>query len=299
MSALDLAMTPTLSLRLDLSEQAQLPLPPEALMMTIAESPFLRLAEAEETADLTIRAEANQVFRLQRPGDPVAMAAFRIPVKRARALPLKLQRILEQIVAFGAIEAFAAPSAVLSGALKVEFLQLVEPAARQSEPVVSPLPVDAAEIVQIKAGDFLAIALTNLTDVPLFVYAVVMDPRQQAVTLIYPYSPDMPARIRPSETLLVGSGPRYLIEMGLPEGVSAATDTFKLWVSTQSIQPAVLELPPLGQPYEPSTDPYGSGSRLDRDLRRVILGKSGSTPMPSFDADPWWCQAQRVEIQAP
>ncbi|MGF1575572.1 MAG: hypothetical protein ACFCU9_06445 [Cyanophyceae cyanobacterium] len=298
MSAPDLAMTATLSLALTVSPQAELPLPAEVLMLALAESPFLRLAAEGEVADITIQAEANQVYRLQRPGDSVAMAAFRIPVKRARALPLKLQRILEQVAVFGAIAALTPPSDVLSSVLRTEFLQLVEPATRQSEPGVAPLVRSEAEAVQIKSGQWLAITLTNLTDAPLFAYVVVMDPRQQAVTLVYPYTPDMPARIRPGETIVVGSGPRYLIEMGLPEGQTQATDIFKLWVSGQSIQPAVLELPSLGQPYEPSTDPYGSGSRLDRDLRRLITGKSGMTPLPSFETDPWWCQSQSVEILA-
>lgn len=285
-----------LSLGLEVGKDADLPLPPEALMMTLAESEVLRLAETGETPDLVIHAEANQIFRLQRQGDPVALAAFRIPVKRARALPLKLQRILEQIVAFQTLQDLAAPSDVLSGALKVEYLQLVEPATRKSEPVVSPLESDPQGGYRIKSGQFLAVALTNLMDAPVFVYLTVLDPRQQSAGLVYPYTSDMPARIRPGESVLVGSGPRYLVEMGLPEGQSQATDQFKLWVSTKSIQPTILELPPLGQEGVISTDPYGAGSRLDRDLRRAILGKVGLTPFPSLESDPWWCESQRVTI---
>jgi len=183
--------------------------------------------------------------------------------------------------------------------LEVEFLQLETPASSSAPAEVSPLPRDPQGKVQIQAGRNLAIALRNRAPTPVHVYVTVFDERRYSVDLVYPYQPDLPARLRPNESLLIGSGPRYLLQMQLPEGTNVAVDHFKIWVSGTSMQPGIMVMPPLGQRLEPpSEDPYGAGSRLDREVRLAVLGKAGSTPMPAFAEDPWWCMEQAVKIVA-
>jgi hypothetical protein len=140
------------------------------------------------------------------------------------------------------------------------------------------------------------VALTNLAPTPIYVYLIALNNQQHSCSLLYPYQKDLPARLRPNETLLIGSGPKFLLQMQLPEGDSSSTDIFKLFVSGKTIEPSVLQLPSLGQKIDPITDPYGAGSRLDRDLRKIMLGLVGSTPLPDFVEDPWWCQQQSIRI---
>ncbi|MDX2271764.1 MAG: hypothetical protein NW237_07420 [Cyanobacteriota bacterium] len=273
-----------------------IPLP--ELAAASLDSPLLTLAPSETSADMRVEVQANSVYRFYPQGQAVAMAAFRIPFKRSQAVPRKVQRILEQIAAYRNLGQLTPPTDALSNALKVEFLQLVSPATRQTAPEVAPLASHHSGEKLLRAGEYLAIAVTNLTPTPLYVYTIVMEGREQKVSLVYPYQPDQPARLRPDETLLMGAGPKYLIQMALPEGETSSSDLFKLWVSGSSIQPGVMIMPPLGQRLDPPSDPYGTGSRLDRDLRRALLGKVGSTAFPPFVSDPWWTEQQQVRVQA-
>jgi hypothetical protein len=181
----------------------------------------------------------------------VALAAFRIPVKKLQALPRKLVRLLEHVAAFDNLLNLQPASDALSNVLEVEFLQLETPASGSRPAEVRPLPRDPQGQLQIQAGRNLAIALHNKALTPVHVYVTVFDERQCSVGLVYPYQPDFPTRLRPSESVLVGSGPRYLLQMQLPEGAETAVDRFKIWVSTTGMQPGIMAMPPLGQRLEP------------------------------------------------
>jgi hypothetical protein len=267
------------------------------LIDSLQESPLLTLAADPEIADLKVVAYDNAVFRFFQAGNPVAVAAFRIPVKKARALPQKLLRILEQMAAYRNLYTLKPATDILKNSTKIEFLRLVVPATRRRAAEVAPLNRNEADEILLKSGENLAISVSNLTSTPLYCYVVVLDPRQQSVSLVYPYKLDQPAKLRPDETILIGSGPDYQVEMQLPEAEPVATDIFQVWISTSSIQPAILLMPPLGQRVDIPTDPYGSGSRLDRELRQAILGKVGSAPIPNFNADPWWSQKQTIRVE--
>ncbi|MFS8810831.1 hypothetical protein NW814_09910 [Synechococcus sp. R65.1] len=276
--------------------QAQMPV--AELLAALPASPLLAYTEPE-TAALRVEMLPDATYYFYRRGEDVALAAFRIPVKKLQALPRKLVRLLEHVAAFDNLLNLQPASDALSNVLEVEFLQLETPASGSRPAEVRPLPRDPQGQLQIQAGRNLAIALRNRALTPVHVYVTVFDERQCSVGLVYPYQPDSPARLRPSESVLVGSGPRYLLQMQLPEEAETAVDRFKIWVSATGMQPGIMAMPPLGQRLEPpSEDPYGSGSRLDREVRLAILGKAGSTPMPAFAEDPWWCMEQAVKIVA-
>ncbi|MEO1132077.1 MAG: hypothetical protein AAFX40_05145, partial [Cyanobacteria bacterium J06639_1] len=57
-----------------------------------------------------------------------------------------------------------------------------------------------------------------------------------------------------------------------------------------------IKLPRLGTSREKLTDLYGSGTRLDRELRRLMTGNEGTAAMPSFDREPWWTIQKTVRI---
>ncbi|MEN9224215.1 MAG: hypothetical protein Q6L60_04165 [Thermostichus sp. HHBFW_bins_43] len=273
-------------------------MPLAELLAALPASPLLTYTDPE-AADLRVELLPDAIYHFYRRGETSALAAFRIPVKKLQALPRKLLRLLEHVAAFDNLMNLQPPSDALSSVLEVEFLQLETPASRSAAAEVSPLVRNDQGQLQIQAGRNLAIALKNNAPTPVHVYVIVLDERQYSVDLVYPYQPDLPARLRPNETLLIGSGPRYLLQMQLPEGMDAAVDRFKIWVSGGSMQPGVMVMPPLGQRLDPpSEDPYGAGSRLDREVRLAILGKSGSTPMPAFVEDPWWCLEQAIQILA-
>ncbi len=280
------------------ADPSQVQMPVAELLAALPASPLLTYTDAEG-ADLRVELLPDAIYHFYRRGEEVALAAFRIPVKKLQALPRKLVRLLEHVATFGNLLNLRPASDALSSVLEVEFLLLEAPATNSAPAEVSPLPRDPQGQVQIQAGRNLAIAVRNRAPTPIHVYVTVFDERQYSVGLVYPYQPDLPARLRPNETLLIGSGPRYLLQMQLPEEMETAVDRFKIWVSGGSMQPGIMVMPPLGQRLEPpSEDPYGAGSRLDRDVRLAILGKSGSTPMPAFVEDPWWCVEQVVKIVA-
>ncbi|MGY2794861.1 hypothetical protein ACVWVQ_001931 [Thermostichus sp. MS-CIW-36] len=280
------------------ADPSQIQMPVANLLAALPASPLLAYTDPE-AADLRVELLPDAIYHFYRRGEEVALAAFRIPVKKLQALPRKLVRLLEHVAAFGNLLNLQPPSDALSSILEVEFLQLETPASSSAPAEVSPLPRDPQGKVQIQAGRNLAIALRNRAPTPVHVYVTVFDERRYSVDLVYPYQPDLPARLRPNESLLIGSGPRYLLQMQLPEGTDVAVDRFKIWVSGTSMQPGIMVMPPLGQRLEPpSEDPYGAGSRLDREVRLAILGKAGSTPMPAFAEDPWWCMEQAVKIVA-
>ncbi len=287
-----------LTVALTEAEQADLPVAGDELMAALVQSPLVEAAQDPDSADLKIVAQSNAVFRFYQAGQTVAISAFRIPVKRAQALPKKLQRIVEHIAAYTNLEALRPQTDALRNAIKVEFLELLEPAKRNSTAEVARLPITDTGDTKIQGGKMLAIALTNQTQSAFNCYVTVSDPRQLSSTLVFPYQPSLPAKLRPGEAVLIGGGPQYFLEMELPEEATLSTDIFRVWVSGTTIQPGILVLPTLGQPLTVTTDPYGSGSRLDRDLRQALSGQIGTTPIPEFTLDPWWCQKQVVQIVA-
>jgi hypothetical protein len=269
------------------------------LEQTPSESPLLALAASPDDADIVVEAQPNSIFRFYLSDRPVALAAFRIPVKKTRSLPRKVLSILEQIAAYRNLSQLLAPPSYITDVVTLTFVRLLEPATRGStkEPEATPLARNAAGEYQLKHGDNLAITFTHRAPVPLYLYVVSMDSRLQSVGLVYPYRLEFSARIKPKDpVLLVGAGPEYLIQMQIPAGYPDGLDVFKVFVSTSAIEPDILSLPNLGTRTTYSTDLYGSGSRLDRDLRRVVLGQEGTAALPKFDDDPWWTMAEAIRI---
>lgn len=279
-------------------EPAEIPVSLDELSQTLARSPLLAPVPEAETADLRIVMQPNAIVRFYRQTQAVALAAFRIPAKRGQTLVRKILRIAEHIAAFEHVLMLEATTDALRTAVKLEFFELTEPATRMTAAEVKPLPRNEQGSLDIRSGQNLAIAMTNQTQTVLNTYLVVLEPQQYRINLIFPQQPELPAKLRPGQGVLVGGDPKYLLQMQLPEGKTSSTDHFKLWVSGSTIQPSVMIMPPLGQRMDPPTDPYGTGSRLDRDLRQSILGQVGSTAVPDFVDDPWWCQTQMVQVVA-
>ena len=265
----------------------------------IAGSPLVVLAETEEAADIRVVAQPNSIFRLYSKGSSVALAAFRIPVKKVRSLQRKLRSILEQIAAFRNLSDIEAPESYIEGAVKVEFVQLLEPATRGSlkEPAAAPLRTNEAGEYVLGSGKNLAITFEHSSPNPLYFYVVSLDRRLQSSGMIYPYKQEFSARVKGDDpVLLVGAGPDYLLEMQVPEGYSDGLDVFKIFVSQSAIEPDIFRLPSLGTRKDVPSDYYGSGARLDRDLRSVMLGETGTAPIPQFGTDPWWCTERLVRV---
>ena len=271
----------------------------DGLLEAIAAIPLLVVTDDADSADIRVVAQENSIFRLYERGSNVALAAFRIPVKRVRSLHQKMQRILEQVAAYRNLSALEAPESYIPGVVDIEFVQLLEPATRGSvrEPEAAPLKRNEAGEYQLTAGSNLAITFTHRAPNPLFLYIASMDRRLQSVGLIYPYKSEFSARVKPAEpVLLVGAGPEYLFELRVPDGYTNGVDVFKVFVSQSAIEPDVLELPSLGARKDVTTDYYGSGARLDRDLRAAILGATGTAPVPQFTDDPWWTMSESIRV---
>ena len=269
------------------------------LEAAIADSPLVTLAETEESADMRVVAQPNSIFRLYPKESSVALAAFRIPVKKVRSLQRKLRSILEQIVAFRNLSEIEAPESYIEGTVKIDFVQLLEPATRGSlkEPAAAPLRTNDAGEYVLGAGKNLAIAFEHSSPNPLYFYVVSLDRRLQSASLVYPYKVEFSARAKGDDpVLLVGAGPDYLLEMQVPEGYSDGLDVFKIFISQSAIEPDIFRLPNLGTRKDVPTDYYGSGARLDRDLRKVMLGETGTAPIPQFGTDPWWCTERLVRV---
>ena len=178
-------------------------------------------------------------------------------------------------------------------------MQLLEPATRGSlkEPAAAPLRTNEAGEYILGGGKNLAITFEHKSPNPLYFYVVSLDRRLQSAGLIYPYKEEFTARVKGEDpVLLVGAGPDYLLEMQVPEGYSDGLDVFKIFVSQSAIEPDIFRLPNLGTRKDVPSDYYGAGSRLDRDLRKVMLGETGTAPIPQFGTDPWWCTERLVRV---
>ena len=269
------------------------------LEAAIADSPLVTLVGDANVADIRVDAQPNSIFRLYPKDQSVALAAFRIPVKKVRSLQRKIRSILEQVAAFKNLSNLTAPESYIEGTVTIDFVQLLEPATRGSlkEPEAAVLPTNEAGEHTIAAGSNLAITFQHRSPNPLYFYVVSLDRRLQSAALVYPYKAEFSARVKGQEpVLLVGAGPEYLLEMQVPEGYSDGLDVFKIFVSQSAIEPDIFRLPNLGTRTEAPSDSYGSGARLDRDLRNVMLGETGTAPMPQFGADPWWCTQRLVRV---
>jgi hypothetical protein len=275
--------------------QQEIPLPD--LERAVAQSPLLSLAEDPQSADLRVEAFPEGIFRFYGRGEANALAAVKIPVKRPQALPRKLQSLLEHMAAYTNLQRLQPPKPFLGESIKVEFFRLVTPASPTTPPEVAPVTTNPAGELVFATGDNLVISVSHTAPDPLHVYVISLDTRRLSSTLVYPYSPDQSAKILPGETLIIGGGPVYTVELQLPPEDTTALDLFKVWVSASAIDPKVMILPSLGLRQEPSSDPYGAGSRLDRDLRQAILGQTGLTPFPDFYRDPWWCCQQGIRTE--
>ena len=269
------------------------------LVEAIADSPLVIPVDDADAADLRVVAQPNSIFRLYPNDQSVALAAFRIPVKKVRSLQRKIRSILEQVAAFRNLSNLSAPESFIESTVKIDFVQLLEPATRGSlrEPEAAVLPTNEAGEYTIGAGKNLAITFQHSSPNPLFFYVVSLDRRLQSAALVYPYKAEFSARVKGNEpVLLVGAGPEYLLEMQVPEGYSDGLDVFKIFVSQSAIEPDIFRLPNLGTRQEAPSDYYGSGARLDRDLRKVMLGETGTAPIPPFGTDPWWCTERLVRV---
>ncbi|GAB4214851.1 MAG: hypothetical protein OHK0012_13740 [Synechococcales cyanobacterium] len=264
----------------------------------VGESPLLMVSDDPATADLRVEAFPDGIFRFYRPDEASALAAVKIPVKRAQALPRRLLGLLEHIAAYTNLLQIQPPSPFLGDSVRVEFFQLVTPATRTTLPQVAPLSPNSAGELALTSGQSLVIQVSHTALSPLYVYVVALDTRRLGSTLVYPYSPDQLTKVVPNEILIIGGGPVYTVDLELPAAELSSLDLFKIFISSSPIDAKVMALPPLGQRQEPSSDPYGAGSRLDRELRLAILGQSGLTPIPDFYRDPWWCCQQPIRITA-
>ncbi len=269
-----------------------------ALAAAIETSRLLTMTEG--AADLRVDLAPESIFRFYRGDQTTPLAAFRIPAKRAVNLPRKVVRLLEHLAAFDAVLRIEAPPSYLKDSIEISFVELIEPATRGSTkpPEAQPLAEHESGLPRLTSGKNLAITFSHRLPNPLYLYVVACDSRLRCINLVYPYKQEFSARVRPNEPLLVGAGPEYVVELQTPPEYPFAIDLFKVFISTESIEPLILTMPALGERLEVPSDPYGSGARLDRDLRAAIIGDTGTTPMPSFEDEPWWCFLQPIRVEA-
>lgn len=264
----------------------------------ISSSSLIKLADSAASAQLRVEARDNAIFRFYLADNPTALAAFRIPTKRARSLPRKVQGIAEHLAIYHNVLALqATASSYIDDSIDLQFVRLLEPASLGTTPEAEPLEIDEAGDYVMQAGENLAIAFSHRAPDPLYLYVLALDGRSQSASMIYPYRSEFSARVKPDESVTVGAGPVYLIELQAPEGYPSGIDIFKVFVSSAAIEHPDIKLPRLGSSREEISDLYGSGARLDRELRQAMTGQVGTAAMPSFDREPWWTVAKTVRIQ--
>lgn len=262
----------------------------------MAASTLVDVAGEAEAAKLRVEAQPNSVFKFYTTDSPTALAAFRIPTKRSTSLPRKVQGIVEHLTIYNRLLALQAPSSFIPDAVDLQFVRLLEPAKLGIAPEAEPLVTDDASDYMMQAGQNLAIAFTHRAPDPLYLYVLAMDGRSLSASVVYPYKAEFSARVKPGETVTIGAGPVYLLEMQAPKEYPSGIDIFKVFVSSKAIEHPDIKLPRLGSSREKLTDLYGSGTRLDRELRRFMTGTEGTAAMPSFDREPWWTVQKTIRI---
>ncbi|MEM9154665.1 MAG: hypothetical protein AAGB13_06445 [Cyanobacteria bacterium P01_F01_bin.33] len=264
----------------------------------ISSSSLVELAANPTSADLRIEARANSVFRFYLANQANALAAFRIPTKRARSLPRKVQGIAEHLSVYHKLLELQAPLSYIADAIDLQFVRLLEPASLGKTPAAEPLATDESGNYMMKAGQNLAVVFSHNAPDPLYFYVLAMDGRTQSAAIVYPYKPEFSARVKPGESVMVGAGPVYLIELQVPDGYPSGIDIFKIFVSSAAIEHPEIKLPRLGTLRDELSDLYGTGVCLDRELRKVLTGRQGTAAMPSFEREPWWTMQKTVLIES-
>ncbi|MEO1133617.1 MAG: hypothetical protein AAFX40_13035, partial [Cyanobacteria bacterium J06639_1] len=201
----------------------------------IASSPLVDMASEPDSSQLRVEARDNSVFKFYRADSAGALAAFRIPTKRSTSLPRKVQGIVEHLAIYNRLLALEAPQSYVPSAIDVQFVRLLEPAKLGVTPEAEPLAANEAGELVMQAGQNLAIAFTHSAPDPLYLYVLALDGRSQSASMVYPYKAEFSARVKPNETVTVGAGPVYLIEVQAPEGYASGIDTFKVFVSSKAI----------------------------------------------------------------
>ncbi len=264
------------------------------LAEAITLSPLLDLSPEPSSEAIRVVAKPDNVFQIYEPDQEQPLASYKIKGNIAKEVML----LLEHLAAFRNLSRLPAPANDLSGKLKVRFGQLLRPADRRQPPQYEPLvPDEAHGEVALKAGQNLVIVVTNPTERPVYVYVVALNALQRSASRLYPYG-DASVRLKPTESVAVGSGPDYLITLDLPPGCRSGLDPMKVFLSHASIDLEVLSIPEFGKPYRVPDDQFGTGSRLDLELRCWLSGQPlpPGTSLP--ESDLWTLVEQSVRVRA-
>lgn len=254
----------------------------EALRVEIGSSPLLTLAEQ---ALLRVEVQDGRfVFLL---GDEAVGSArfsgFR-PDRQARL-------ILEHMAGYQNIRALDSTSQLV---MDVEIKRLTQPATKDRPGQAVPLPPESGMLL-FASGRSLVIELTNRSTLPLYFYVLDLD-QDLCMAALYPYSGfGKPAK--PGETVLIGYGPDLVITLSAPRGKPEGTDHLVILGSTATADVLSLGLPPLTGKYAPINDLFGTGSRLDRDLRYALSGKAPDAATPPDSKDDWTVQHRTLLVK--
>ncbi|MBD2103319.1 hypothetical protein [Leptolyngbya sp. FACHB-261] len=256
-------------------------------------SPSLSLLSTCTSEAVRVQVNAGNVFQLFEPDTTEPIASYKIKGNIAK----QVTALLEHLAAFRNFAALQAPDNGLRGVIKVRFGKLIRAADRRRPPQYEGLvPDEAHGEVALKSGENLTIAITNPTDRPLYVYLVALNGMQRSASRLYPYS-ETSTRLKPAESMVIGGGPDYLITMGLPPGCRSGLDLMKVFLSHSAIDLDVLSMPEFGSGYRLPSDQFGTGSRLDLDLRCCLSAQPLPPGTQLSETDLWTLVEQPVRIR--
>lgn len=257
----------------------------DALRQAVDASMLLNPGEEKAAIHVEVQ-DGRFVFVLEdRALGAVRFAGFR-PDRKAR-------ETLEHLAGYLNIREIANRYTRLGDALEVKLLRLVEAGTR-----ARPGRGEAINVVEgaavIAHGRNLAIEVTNRAEVPLYIYVLDLDQEIRLAPLYPPSGYGKP--IKPGETLPIGFGPDAVITLSVPKGQNTTEDHLVILGSVGAIDPEALILPALGEKYTPIGDLFGTGSRLDRDLRTALTGQVPEAATALDPKDDWTAVHRTVAV---
>jgi hypothetical protein len=247
----------------------------EALRTEIDASPLLLVANQ---AEIGVEVQDGRfVFLLgERPLGAVRFSGFR-PDRKARDT-------LEHLAGYLNVLNLATPNNRLGLEIDVELKRLSQAATKDKPAQTEPLSVEN-EAVLLANGRNLAIDVTNRSQVPLYIYVLDLDEEIRLAPLHPASGYGKPAK--PGEVISIGYGPDVVITFTTLKGQKESIDDLLIFGSVNPIDPAPLTLPALGEKRLVVNDLFGTGSRLDRDLRTALTGQVPDAATALDPQDSW------------
>jgi hypothetical protein len=247
----------------------------EALRSAVDASPLLLVANQ---AEICVEVQDGRfVFLLgERPLGSVRFSGFRPDRKACDTL--------EHLAGYLNVMNLATPNNKLGLALNVELKRLSQTATKDKPGQSEPLSVEK-EAVLLANGRNLALDVTNRSPVPLYIYVLDLDEEIRLAPLHPASGYGKPAK--PDEVVNIGYGPDIVITFTTLKGQKESIDDLLIFGSVNPIDPAPLTLPALGEKRLVIDDLFGTGSRLDRDLRTALTGQVPDAATAVDPKDSW------------